>query len=222
MRRINPDGRSPTKIVGLVCGVYGIYHERTKRRYVGSSIEVQKRLYLHLVQLRKGTHHCGYLQNVWNKYGEEEFSFVLLAKCRPQNLVRLEQTYIDKSSAYKLMNVCLIAGNCLGVKHTDTTKRKMSRSAKRVAADPEERKRRSTQAKRQHREGNLGRQTYPEPKPRICIKCNCSFKRDITPSGNLTQSRYCKSCRPEHKGGYYKYTRTLKGEGRPKRKYAGV
>lgn len=50
----------------------------------------------------------------------------------------------------------------IGKKRSKTTKHKMSEVAKRIAKDPEERKRRSERAKRQHSERNFGSHTWKE------------------------------------------------------------
>ena len=90
----------------------------------------------------------------------------------------------------------------------EETKQILSEAQLKIAEDPEERKRRSDRAKRQHKEGNLGRTTWKTKKtakPRICSECIQEFIPELTPSGIRSQSEYCISCRPPHYGGQYKY-----------------
>lgn len=155
-REIFPDGRSASR-VRFTCGVYEIVHWETMRRYVGSSSEIEKRLYYHVTMLRVGRHHCKYLQNVWNKYGESGFEFFLLEECQPDELNDREQFHMEASSLHRLMNCDPTARTVRGWKHGSKARCKMSESAKRVGADPEERKRRSERAKEQHATGNFGK-----------------------------------------------------------------
>jgi group I intron endonuclease len=154
-REIFPSGRSPNK-VNFICGVYEIVHWNTMRRYVGSSSEIEKRLYYHVTMLRVGRHHCKYLQNVWDKYGESGFEFFLLEECQPDELNDREQFHMDSPSLHELMNCDPTARTVRGFKLSESTKRKMSVTAKSIGSNPEERKRRSEQARDQHASGKFG------------------------------------------------------------------
>lgn len=50
-----------------------------------------------------------------------------------------------------------------GARRSSETRRRMSEAAKRVAANPEEKARRSSRAKKQHAEKNFGRCTWNKP-----------------------------------------------------------
>lgn len=160
VKKIKPDGRSAKK-VQFTSGVYKIVHKTNGKCYLGSSIQIEKRLYFHVVELRLDRHHCKSLQQTWNLYGESEFDFFLLEKCCKDQLWVREQFYIDKVPEKLLLNTKKNADGT-GYKYSKEVKNKMSESAKRVGADPEERKRRSERAKRQHAEGKLGQQTWSE------------------------------------------------------------
>jgi group I intron endonuclease len=54
-------------------GLYAIVHAPTNRAYVGSSINIKRRIKEHMTDLRAKKHHCTYLQHAWNKYGAEQF-----------------------------------------------------------------------------------------------------------------------------------------------------
>lgn len=91
---------------------------------------------------------------------------------------------------------------------------KISEVQKRIASDPEERKRRSDRAKRQHESGTLGKKTWKEDKKvtsRLCKKCKEEFIPEIADKRLYknrkltvrTGSKFCLKCRPVHKGGRY-------------------
>lgn len=65
------------------------------KRYVGSSKKALKRIGEHKAALARGTHINGYLQNAYNKYGSEGFSWEIVCK-RPEDLFVEEQSWIEK------------------------------------------------------------------------------------------------------------------------------
>lgn len=112
-------------------GVYGIVNLKNGKLYVGSSTDLKRRQKDHLRALRGGYHSIPYLQNSWNKYGEENFSFIVLENCSPDQCVRVEQKWLDDLEPYKFAsgyNRNPTAGSCLGFKHSQETKDKMSKS----------------------------------------------------------------------------------------------
>ena len=77
-------------------GIYSIKNVSTGKRYVGSaSITVTKRLQHHLAQLLKGVHKNQYLQNAWNKYGEDDFVFEVIENCAKEECLPREQFWLD-------------------------------------------------------------------------------------------------------------------------------
>jgi len=103
-------------------GVYLI--ELNGKRYIGSAAtSFKKRWQNHLSALRKGTHRNRYLQNAFNKYGEEVLKFSILEVIEtPEEVIAAEQRYIDELKPE--YNLCPIAGNCLGVVRTAEFKQK--------------------------------------------------------------------------------------------------
>ena len=55
--------------------IYRIQNKITNDFYVGSSLHFKQREKQHLYNLKHNKHHSSYLQNAWNKYGEENFIF---------------------------------------------------------------------------------------------------------------------------------------------------
>lgn len=78
-------------------GVYQIRCVPTGKVYVGSAMNLQKRWDEHRRSLRRGDHGNTYLQNAWNKYGEENFEFAVLEFANVSDLLRAEQEWIDST-----------------------------------------------------------------------------------------------------------------------------
>ena len=70
-------------------GIYQIYNPINNKRYIGSSINIQRRLKEHKRNLRGGYHHNQHLQNAWNKY-TDVLIFEPLEYCEPEYLLDLE------------------------------------------------------------------------------------------------------------------------------------
>lgn len=75
--------------------VYYIKNALTGYVYIGSSKNIQQRFKEHRKGLRRGEHHCSYLQNSWNKHGESSFRFGIIEQC--SDLLEREQFYIDNN-----------------------------------------------------------------------------------------------------------------------------
>ncbi len=112
------------------CGVYSIRNIVTQKEYIGSTTDrFDKRLREHICLLRKNKHDSPKLQYSWNKHGEKRFIFFILETCSPSECVKCEQKWLDKQLPHiKGYNICGIAGNCLGRKFSNKTRRKMSLS----------------------------------------------------------------------------------------------
>lgn len=66
-------------------GIYAFVNKINGMFYIGSATIFRKRWDLHLNELRKNKHKNPYLQNVYNKYGEINFQFIILEYCEKQN-----------------------------------------------------------------------------------------------------------------------------------------
>jgi len=91
-------------------GVYEIVNQcdGEETTYVGSSIDIERRWEQHRSLLGRRKHHCIYLQNAWNKYGEDAFSFNVLKEVDADQCLPAEQEYLDSY---------LDKGNCYNIKH---------------------------------------------------------------------------------------------------------
>ena len=100
------------------CGIYKIENTKNNKIYIGSSINIEKRFYKHLWMLKKGIHDNNHLQNSFNEYGENYFSFSILELCSEPDLVKRENFYIelyctcDSSCGYNQSTVNDFRRNC--------------------------------------------------------------------------------------------------------------
>lgn len=110
-------------------GVYMIKNTLNEKKYIGSSINIKRRLYDHFHKLTKNTHHNKHLQAAWNKYGEKHFAFQVLETCEPikDTILFLEQKYLDLKPEY---NNAPIAGSNFGCKQSKESRLKRSLSCK--------------------------------------------------------------------------------------------
>ena len=115
-------------------GIYLIINLINNKFYVGSAKNLWQRKLTHLRDLKNNKHKNIYLQNSYNKYGLQYFIVILLEKVESENdLIAREQYWIDtldatnKEIAY---NICPTAESKLGLKHSEKTKIKMSKSMK--------------------------------------------------------------------------------------------
>ena len=83
-------------------GIYEILNKDTKKSYIGSSKQIEKRWEQHLQALEKGEHHSILLQRAWNKYGKECFEFIVKEECKEEELLVREQKYLDLKPEYNI------------------------------------------------------------------------------------------------------------------------
>lgn len=74
--------------------IYLILNQINGKYYIGSTTNWKKRKRSHFKQLRKGIHHSLYLQRAFNKYGENNFIFILIETCYFNPQIR-EQGLLD-------------------------------------------------------------------------------------------------------------------------------
>lgn len=129
-------------------GIYIIINIVNGKRYIGSSSNIYNRLHEHFHNLRNNKHHTKHLQNSYNKYGKDSFTYDVLEFCELEKLEQREQFYID--SLTPEYNKRIDATNNYGIRHSEEFKEKISKSMKQQYLD--------------------GRRT-PTPHEEIRIKC---------------------------------------------------
>ncbi len=120
----------------MVAGIYKIENLISKKSYIGQSKDIEVRWCTHRNNLNKSKHRNGHLQNSYNKYGKENFEFSILEEVASTDspvllkniLEEREQSWVDLYDFDMLYNICPVSGSCLGMKHSEETKNKMSES----------------------------------------------------------------------------------------------
>jgi len=101
-------------------GIYIITNIKNGKQYVGSSVNIKYRFTRHKQMLRDNMHKNPKLQASYNKYGKDLFFYTIVELVEQlENLLNREQYYMDKLNPW--FNVCKIAGNVAGLKHTKET-----------------------------------------------------------------------------------------------------
>src|ERR1017187_10366861 len=95
-------------------GIYIIINILNNKIYIGSAINLYKRLYEHFRTLKENKHKNKHLQSSYNKYKKDNFIYHLLEYCNKEELIKREQYYINLLKPE--YNICQIAGNSLGLK----------------------------------------------------------------------------------------------------------
>lgn len=107
-------------------GVYAIVNTVNGKKYIGSSFDVKDRLIGHKSALRHNRHQNSHLQRAWNKYGEDAFTYELLESCLIDELLDLEQKWIDDTEVIaEGYNICPVSHSTLGRKLTEEHKEKI-------------------------------------------------------------------------------------------------
>lgn len=82
-------------------GIYLITNLVNGKVYVGSSVDIRKRMNAHKSHLNNNKHDNPYLQKSWNKYGSDSFSFTVLEIVPDrENLLYREQHWMDTYQSY--------------------------------------------------------------------------------------------------------------------------
>lgn len=127
----------------ILSGIYSIINDLNGHQYIGSSIDIYRRFKEHKYYLHNGKHHSTYLQNAWDKYGENSFSFNILKVVeRKENLIAIEQEFLSRlQPEYNIFKICCnspqgtkhskehcqkISDTLKGHKHSEESKKKMS------------------------------------------------------------------------------------------------
>lgn len=114
-------------------GIYLIKNLINQKIYIGSSQNIKRRFYLHKHYLNQNKHSNQHLQNAWNEYKEDNFSFSILEQISDiKQLLQKEKDYIIQYNSTNRefgYNICEdTMAPMTGRKHTEFSKQKMIKS----------------------------------------------------------------------------------------------
>lgn len=79
--------------------IYAIQHNKTKRIYIGSTRDVDKRYRNHIYQLRKGNHSIEDMQKDFDEFGEDYSLHILDEITTPEERAK-EYRYMEEYQSY--------------------------------------------------------------------------------------------------------------------------
>ena len=112
----------------MTSGIYKITNKINNKLYIGSAISLEYRFGRHKRDLKNNKHPNKYLQDSWNKCGENNFLFEIIELCINDELIKREQHYIDTMNPD--YNICRVAGSQLGSKQSEEFKKFRSEQMK--------------------------------------------------------------------------------------------
>lgn len=117
-----------------ISGIYKIINKINNKYYVGSSVNVKKRLRDHRSKLNHNKHPNLHLQAAFVLYGKENFNYVIVEQNIPQNeLFLIEQKYLDICKLEPLTNYNMTYNAfapATGAKASEETRKKIGIKSK--------------------------------------------------------------------------------------------
>lgn len=154
-----------------VSGIYMIKNLINGRIYIGQSRHISERIKTHKKDLRNGYHHNEHLQNAYNKYGLDNFSFELVESCSIEDLDERERFWIEYYGSFE-SGYNLTSGGESNKIISEESRKKNSEAVKALWQDPEIKEK--WMASRNYKSGeenpNFGREHTKE----ACAKMSAS------------------------------------------------
>lgn len=130
----------------MTTGIYKILNKVNGKFYIGSAVDIENRWRRHKHDLNKNNHHNIYLQKGWNKYWNVSFEFTIIEACDKENLLIREQFWLDWAKPE--YNLSPTAGNSLGVKHSEQSRKRMSEAKKKMTEETKDMMRQARKGKK--------------------------------------------------------------------------
>jgi len=153
-------------------GIYKIFNKNNGKFYIGSASDLGSRFRRHKIDLRRGNHKNKYLQNAWNKHGEESFDFIVIEYLEKNKklIIEREQYWLDRLMAVDAgYNISNKASSQLGFRHSKETKaiiswhsRNQSEESRRKRGDYTRGKKMSPECRAKRSAKMMGRKLTPE------------------------------------------------------------
>jgi len=114
----------------MTMGIYKITCLVDDKFYIGSTNNFSSRWNYHKNCLRRNCHDNNYLQNSWNKHGEDNFKFEIIKYVNSRDkLIEEEQKELNNFIPFDrniLFNICEAASTLKGIKRSDKFKQNLS------------------------------------------------------------------------------------------------
>ena len=98
-----------TRAPSAISGIYAIRNVQTRRMYIGSSVDVYRRIGEHERALTEGRHKSPALQRDWNRWKRAGFEFLLLEQAPEADLNDREQAHLDRMPRAQRYNALAVA-----------------------------------------------------------------------------------------------------------------
>lgn len=92
-------------------GIYKITCLANNKSYIGQSVSIKRRWATHQRELVNGVHYNQYLQNAYNKYGKDSFTYEILELCPKEKLNEREQFYVKIFDSFENGYNCDLGGH---------------------------------------------------------------------------------------------------------------
>lgn len=150
-------------------GIYCLYNLFNNKFYIGSSVNLSKRVWEHFYALKKGNHYNAHLQRSYNKYSNYFIAFVLEDVQEVDELLTREQYWIDSLKACNSdvgYNILPKTNSFIGYQPTEEQRRKQS-DAKKGQNHPNFGKHLSEKTRNRIGNGNRGKVRSEETKEKL-------------------------------------------------------
>ena len=165
-------------------GIYVIRNIINDKCYYGSAKNIKRRWTKHKSQLKYNRHENVILQRAWNKYGEENFMFEIVEKCCENELLTIEQKYLDLEPEYNIAKQASGGDNLTNHPNRDDIIKRISKTiTNNIGSMTEEMKKKNW---------SRPKEQNPNWKGGISVKY-CSCGKQIEP-----HHKNCNKCRPRN------------------------
>lgn len=115
----------------IICGIYMIKNKVNNKIYIGQSFNIKERWAKgHIKPLEMNNHINIHLQRSWNKYGKENFEFIIIEECIISELNKKEIFWIEFYDSFKNgYNRTLGGEGSRGLKFSEESKKLLSKNS---------------------------------------------------------------------------------------------